>query len=194
MENYTREIDELKTSLVYAYQNWQIWWFFKSKVNRYTNLYNRYLLFFDNCRYAHWITTIMSIWCLIDDKNISLIRLYKELLKEKLLDKITKDEVDKRLNGIKKNIKGIKIIRHQVIAHISEKIDSEKAYELANLEDLDIRNIIVELGNILNIICDYIGVSIIRFDFIMRADEPDKIYQENGDIEKLFIDLENNVK
>ena len=133
-KNVEKELSEISDTLITAYQNWEIWWLYKNQRPKYVGVMNKYLFFFSNSLYAHWITTIMSIWCLIDDKNISLISFYKQLRNENILDEKSKKEIDKKLDGIAYIIKGIKIIRHNVVAHISNKIDSDEAFEKANLK------------------------------------------------------------
>jgi hypothetical protein len=96
----------------------EIWWYYKQKKYDHSLVYNRYLLFFSNSEYAHWATTIISIWCLIDEKNISLLSLYYELKKDNKLSNKIITEIDKRLDGIKNIIDGIVKIRHSVVAHI----------------------------------------------------------------------------
>ncbi len=182
MNNHEKEFEEISDTLVTAYQNWEIWWLYKNKRPKYVQIMNYYLQFFSNSLYAHWVTTIMSIWCLIDDKNLSLINFYKKVCSENVLSTSGKKEIDARLNDIAYIIKGIKIIRHNVVAHISNNIDSEDAFKIANLTHNDIRDVIVELGNIFNRIRVAYGKN--QLGFYMNSSK--------GDTEKLLTDLKQN--
>lgn len=187
MNNYNRDFSEISDALVTAYQNWEIWWLLKSERPKYANIMNHYLEFFTNSLYAHWITSIISTWCLIDDNNLSLVTFYNKIIKENVLTDNTKKEIEEKFEGIAHIIKGIKIIRHNVIAHISNKIDSEEAFKKANLRYDDFRDIIIELGNIFNRIRVSYGKDMLGFWLKQRYDEPAKFIE--GDAERLLQDL-----
>lgn len=189
MKNIEREFSEISDALVTAYQNWEIWWLFKSERPKYANIMNHYLGFFTNAQYAHWITTIISTWCLIDDNNLSLVTFYKRICKENILTDETRKEIENKFDGIDNIMKGIKIIRHNVIAHISNKIDTDEAFTKANLCDDDFRDIIVELGNIFNKIRIAYGKNQLGFWLKKRFDEPNKFIE--GDAERMLQDLLN---
>ena len=95
---------------------------------------NNYVTFFTSSISAHFIAMLMSISCLIDDKYLSLKSLYKKTTNENLL-KIEEVELIKyKFKELENLIKGVKVIRSNVFAHISEKIDSDKAFAKANLK------------------------------------------------------------
>lgn len=189
MDKYEREFSEISDALITAYQNWEIWWLFKSERPKYANIMNHYLQFFTNAQYAHFITTIISIWCLIDDNNLSLVTFYKRICIENILTYETKKEIENKFDGIAYIMKGIKIIRHNTIAHISNKIDSDEAFKKANLVYNDFRDIIVELGNIFNIIRIAYGKNELGFYLMQRFDEPDKFIE--SDAKRMLQDLIN---
>jgi len=193
MTKYDREIEELKSALVYAYQNWEIWWFIRNEKYNYKTSYNKYLVFFNNSQIAHFYTTIITTWQLLDKKNISIIKLYNKLCNDSALNENIKRDIDERLNGIDHIKKGIILIRHNVIAHISENIDAHDVFEKAMIDGWDIRNIIVQLGNILNIMIDAIGQRPLAFTLVCRGDKPDEIMNDT-DIKNLFDDLEKMTK
>ena len=95
----------------------------------------------------------------------------------------------KNLAGIAYKMKEIKIIRHIVIAHLSNKIDSNEAFKKANLRYENFRDIIVELGNILNRVRIAYSKDMLGFWLKKRFDKPDKFIQ--GDMDRLLQDLIN---
>lgn len=187
MIDYEREFSEISDTLVTAYQNWEIWWLYKSERPKYVSVMNNYLNFFSNSIHAHWVALVMSVWCLIDDKHLSLLSLYKKMCNDNSIDNDTKKEINGRIDGVSHIIKGITIIRHNVVAHISNKIDSDDAFSKANLKYFDFRDIIIELGNIFNLIRVSIGKNPLGFWMKMRSDKPNEFLED--DTERLLKDL-----
>lgn len=187
MIDYEREFSEISDTLVTAYQNWEIWWFYKSQRPKYVNIMNKYLIYFSNSIYAHRTAFIMAIWCLIDSNRLSLFSLYKKMCADNSIDDVMKKEIDDKINSISHIIKGITIIRHNVVAHISNKIDFDETLGKANLKYDDFRDIIVELGNIFNLLRIAKGKNVLGFWLKGRTDKPDELIE--NDLERLLNDL-----
>lgn len=131
MIDYEREFSEVSDTLVTAYQNWEIWWLYKSERPKYVDVMNNYLTFFTNSIHAHWVALVMAVWCLIDEKNLSLISLYRKMCNNNSIKDDIRKDIENRITGISHIIKGITIIRHNVVAHISNQIDSDVAFAKA---------------------------------------------------------------
>ncbi|MBI1803522.1 MAG: hypothetical protein HY033_12845 [Ignavibacteriae bacterium] len=158
-----RDFVEISNTLVSAYQNWEIWWLYQHERPKYVDILNHYLMFFSNSIGAHFIAMLMSISCLVDDKHLSLKLLYGKVKQEGYLDSDRIQEIENRFNGIEKIIRGVMIIRGNVFAHKSVKIDSDEAFVKANLVHDDLKNLIIELGIIFNIISTGCGRNILGF-------------------------------
>lgn len=189
MKDFNTNIEDLKAALMYAYQNWAIWWFIRNEKFNHGDVYNRYLIFFTNSQIAHFITTITSIWHLIDEKYFSVASFYKELRDSNNLSPEIIEDINNRFNTIEHIKKGVILIRHNLVAHLSDKIDGYDVFKKANIDGEDLRDFIVQLGNILNIIIDSIDGTPIAFTLCYRPDRPNEIITES-DVKILFDDLE----
>ena len=72
--------------------------------------------------------------------------------------------IDKKFSELSNIIKGVRILRGSVFAHISDKIDSESAFLKANLKYDDFKELIYSLGEIFNMLRIANGMNILGFD------------------------------
>lgn len=179
-----RHIQEVKETLVSAYDNWSIWWLYKNKEPKYVDVMNQYLGFFTCSISAQFVGMLMAISCLIDEKNISLISLVKRTESEGILKEKSIKEIDQILIRIRPIIKGILIIRSNVFAHISEKIDTDSAFKLASLVYDDIKNLIEDLGKILNIILLNYNKSHYGYNLLPADEDTERMLQDLIDYNK----------
>lgn len=130
---------------------------------------------------------MMGIWNLIDEKNLSLFSLYKNLCHENKIAKDVQIEIDNKFDAVSHTLKGNKILRHNIIVHISKNMNYDEAFDKANIKYDDIRDIIVELGNIYNLICFSIGENQVAFWVKARLDKPGELSE--NDVKRLLNDL-----
>ena len=179
MNKFERDFSEISYAIVIAYRNYEIWWLYKHEREKYVNIMNNYLAFFTSSISAHFVALLMSTSRLIDDKYLSLKSLYKKLKNENLLEREEIELIEKKFKELENIIKGVKIIRSNVFAHISEKIDSDEAFAKAKLKYDDFKVLIFGLGEIFNIMRKANGMNILGF----------WINSTKSDTEKMLIDL-----
>ena len=83
---------------------------------------------------------------------MSLKSLINKIKKDGRLNDKTIQEIETRYAKNEKIICSMMILRNNVFAHISEKIDYNEAFEKAHLKYDDFKNLIIELGSIYNLI------------------------------------------
>jgi len=162
---YKREFSEIASLLVDAYQHYEIWWIYKHDREKYVDIMNKYLLFFSASISAHFIAMLMSISCLIDERNVSIKSLYDKMNEEKLLNESESEYIDEKFLELNDKIKGVKILRSNVFAHISEKLDSDKAFEKAKFKYDHFKDLIFSLGEIFNILRKANGMNPLGFQY-----------------------------
>ena len=164
MKKYQREFSELSDALVASYHHYEIWWVYKNEREKYYNIMNKYLMFFSVSVSAHFISMLMAISCLIDERYIGIKSLYKKMKNENMLSLSEVKNIDKKFSELSNIIKGIRILRGSVFAHISNKIDSESAFLKANLKYDDFKELIYSLGEIFNMMRIANGMNILGFN------------------------------
>jgi hypothetical protein len=138
-----------------AFHNYCIWWFYKSERKEYFEVIKKYEGFFSESIYAHFLAMLMAMTSLLDrnSKKYNSIYSYINYLKvNKLLQSDSFNLIENKLNYLSPYVKKLMILRSNVYAHISSKMNTEEAYKKADLINDDFANIIQAIADIIEII------------------------------------------
>jgi hypothetical protein len=150
MDNLTRLFD----AIVAARLHYGIWYVYKNEVDRpkYVDVMNKYEWFFRSSISAHFVAMLMALSTIYDDgpNNVSLYGVLRELESAGKLDGQQGQGIERRIRNSESIVEKILIIRNNVFAHLSAKIDPFKAFEKANITRDNFRDIIYETATVLN--------------------------------------------
>ena len=151
----SKYLKDFKEAVFTAYNNYTIWWLYKSERPKYVDVMNKYLGFFTNSIYAHFVAMLMAITSILDKKSHKYNSLYSFisfLEDEKILDESVLINIKNIEDEIAPFVPKLMILRNNIFAHISAKLDSDKTFEMANLRYDDFRDVIFHCGDILDIV------------------------------------------
>ena len=150
MDNMGRLFD----AIVAARLHYGIWYVYKNEIDRpkYVDVMNRYYWFFAPSISAHFVAMLMALSTLYDDGpiNVSVSKLLQEIRDTGKTDEGSLREVKGRLEKTGPIVKKIMLLRNNVFAHLSVKIDPFEAFEKANITMNNFRDLIYETAAILN--------------------------------------------
>ena len=150
MDNMGRLFD----AIVAARLHYGIWYVYKNEVDRpkYVDVMNRYYWFFAPSISAHFVAMLMALSTLYDDGpiNVSISKLLQEMRDAGKADGVHLPEIKERLEKTDPIVKKIMLLRNNVFAHLSVKIDPFEAFEKANITMNNFRDLIYETAAILN--------------------------------------------
>ncbi|MBI3615429.1 MAG: hypothetical protein HY211_02815 [Candidatus Omnitrophica bacterium] len=141
-------------NVVAARIHYGIWYVFKNEVDRpkYVDVMNKYPWFFPPSLSAHFVAMLMALSTIYDDgpNNVSLYRVLRELESADKVDGQQRQEIEQRVKDSESIVKKILMIRNNVFAHLSAKVDPFEAFKKANITMNNFRGLIYETAAILN--------------------------------------------
>ncbi len=150
MDNMGRLFD----AIVAARLHYGIWYVYKNEVDRpkYVDVMNGYYWFFAPSISAHFVAMLMALSTIYDDGpvNVSISKLLQAMKGTGKVDGIRLKEIEERLKKTDSIVKKIMILRNNVFAHLSVKIDPFEAFKKADITMNNFRDLIYETAAILN--------------------------------------------
>ncbi len=184
-ENY---FGRLFDNVVVARIHYGIWYVFKNEVDRpkYVDVMNKYRWFFPPSLSAHFVAMLMALSTIYDDgpNSVSLYRMLRELESAGKMDGQQRQEIEQRIRKSESIVKKILILRNNVFAHLSAKIDPFEAFEKASITMNDFRDLIHETAAILNQIGLASGYGTMNLVESSELDTRDML----GDLEKVRLE------
>ncbi len=104
---------------------------------KFEDVMRRYSSFFNSTLNANFITIVMALTALYDEKYLSLPALLREMRTADQLDENVKVEIESRIQQITTPLGKLCGIRHRVFAHISNKIaDASAVFEGVTMDEV----------------------------------------------------------
>jgi len=112
---------------------------------------NDFIWFFKPSIGAHFVTMLMELCSLYDKRdNLTIHSTLREVEKIRGLDKRKIQGAKRRIRKIRPLLLKLFILRNNVIAHISKKLDPSDAFDKADLTISNLKTIVNDTQKILN--------------------------------------------
>ena len=179
-------IKDSRELLVTAFHNYAIWWFYKSEREKYFKVLKKYEGFFSESIYAHFVAMLLSLTSFLDkssEKYNSIYSYIDYLQRNSFLLKKSFSRIDEEMNKLSPYVKKLMILRNNIYAHQSSKINSDDAFKKADLVYDDFISVIQSIAAIIEII----EADLIQSKFYYM------IGSTTSDLEDILVSLKNNV-
>ncbi len=155
-EELKNQLEELFNMVFAAKANFEIWWIYSNADDRkiYGDALNECWESIRTTKQAHFAALILALHKLYENKpNTINIKSVKEYMVIKnLFGKEIKTEIETILTSLDEKKKKIEILRHNVFAHQSKKLDYNEAFKRAEITPDQIRELIHTTLGVINLL------------------------------------------
>jgi len=146
MAQVGKDLERLFDAIMRARIHYGIWYVLKNRTDRrrYVEVMNKHYWFFAPSIGAHFTAMLLEL-CSIYDKKENRVNLYRVLEKVEQIPDIDR----RRLQGVKRRMRSVRrllqkvlILRNNVFAHMSAKLDPYDAFKRAQASMFDFRALI----------------------------------------------------
>ncbi len=149
-----KHVGELQHVIVVAKLNYEIWWIYKEKNSRmrFVDILNNYPLYFQTSLHAHFVAMIISLYRLYETRKdtINLLQLVRLLRKHSTLSIQEIKGMESDIKGMRPLWQKVSILRNNMFAHRSNKLDDDAVWKKANVTPNQIKKLIDDSESILN--------------------------------------------
>lgn len=149
-------ISEISQMIHASAQNYSIWWNLKNKENREKHIetMNMYSSYFLSAINAHFVATIIPIYCLYEDRKdtYNFIRLIDLVRAEGRLTAANEAKLAEYMPKAKSVWEKIKVLRNRAFGHRSKAHKISELFSIARITPNEIRDIIDLSERILNVL------------------------------------------
>lgn len=174
-------LKDLQQTVIAAERNYEIWWTYKEKESRkkYIDTMNLYSFFFETSIHAHFVALVIAVYRLFDTchSTINIRALIDLVKKHNIIPQPDIKTIETFYQQAEPIWRKVKILRHKVFAHRSNKLSAKEAFKRAQINANELKNLIDTTKSILNKITKILGGSDIPHTEV------------SGDIVRLLDDL-----
>ena len=150
-----RHLSELQHRVTVAWRNYEVWWIYKGQHTRpkFIEAMNQYSLFFETSIHAHFVALLMALYQMYETRpdTFNIPSLLSELESNDKFDAATVAKLKMMHDAAKPVWVKVSILRNKAFGHRSMHTTTEKAFKEAGLTPNDLRSLIEQTRDLLNI-------------------------------------------
>ena len=169
-----RNLEALREEVWRARVCWEAWWVMKGRRYRgkYHSVFEQYSDYFKVAIHSHFTALVMAIWRLHDSDppGISLQTITGRIGPRPDIAQETLQQYRGRIRSIRPLVVGLETIRHKFLAHRDPAYTVERAFREANLKYRDLRRVVDNSLDLVNILLRARRLGSLSFDNSITAD------------------------